>query len=183
MDDARFEKAVAFVLSHEGGFSHHPNDPGGATNFGVSLRYLKEEGIDVDMDGDIDIDDIRALDEEMAKKIYKERWWDKGRYNEINELSLAAKILDMAVNMGAKQAHKIVQCTSNEISKKALRIDGILGAISRDRLNALTRENRTNLLIEKLKFNCGQFYRRLVSENPSLKVFLRGWLNRSDASL
>ena len=32
-----FNDAIPTVLRHEGGFVDSPNDPGGATNFGVSL--------------------------------------------------------------------------------------------------------------------------------------------------
>ena len=36
-----FNDAIPTVLRHEGGFENDVNDPGGATNFGVSLRWLK----------------------------------------------------------------------------------------------------------------------------------------------
>ena len=34
-----FELAIPIVLKHEGGFADNPADPGGATNFGISLRF------------------------------------------------------------------------------------------------------------------------------------------------
>ncbi|MBI5343968.1 MAG: hypothetical protein HZB83_01285, partial [Deltaproteobacteria bacterium] len=33
-----FERAIAFVLRHEGGYANDPRDPGGETNFGISKR-------------------------------------------------------------------------------------------------------------------------------------------------
>ena len=39
---ANFDKALAYVLEHEGGFVHHKKDPGGATNKGVIQK--PEEG-------------------------------------------------------------------------------------------------------------------------------------------
>ncbi len=61
---SNFEKAVEKVLEHEGGYVDHKNDPGGATNYGISLRFVKQStgiDLDVDGDGDIDADDIKAM--------------------------------------------------------------------------------------------------------------------------
>ena len=38
---AEFGKAFAKIIELEGGFVDHPDDPGGATNLGISLRFLK----------------------------------------------------------------------------------------------------------------------------------------------
>ena len=71
---SNFESAVEKVLKHEGGYVDHANDPGGATNYGISLRFVKQStgiDLDVDGDGDIDADDIKAMTPEQAKEIYK----------------------------------------------------------------------------------------------------------------
>ena len=36
MYDKNFEKIVQLVFGSEGGFSNHPNDRGGRTNYGVT---------------------------------------------------------------------------------------------------------------------------------------------------
>ena len=74
-----FEKAHAFVARMEGGFVDDPADPGGTTNYGVSLRFLKSQGLeagDIDGDGDIDADDIRALTPERAAGVLRRAFWD-----------------------------------------------------------------------------------------------------------
>src|SRR5690606_26510607 len=112
----------------------------GATKFGISLRWLKEVGeLDVDgdglADGDIDLDghiglgDIVGLTRENAAWFYKAHWWDRHRYGDF-PLSLASKLLDLSVNMGAAQAHKCVQRAARACGR-TLADDGILGPRSR----------------------------------------------------
>ena len=61
--------ALKTILCHEvgntgDGLVDDPDDPGGITKYGVSFRFLKDHGIDVDGDGDIDAEDIRGLNPE-----------------------------------------------------------------------------------------------------------------------
>ncbi len=75
---SRFDKAVEKVLRHEGRYVNHPNDPGGATNYGISLRFLKQLGIeeaDIDGDGFLNIEDIKAVTKEHAIRFYKLNFW------------------------------------------------------------------------------------------------------------
>jgi len=37
-----FERSLALVLQHEGGYVNHPSDPGGRTNLGVTQRVWEE---------------------------------------------------------------------------------------------------------------------------------------------
>ena len=71
---SNFEFAHKFTSKWEGGFVDHKNDPGGATNYGVSLRWLKNEGIDIDGDGKIDINDIKALTPSKAAELFKKEF-------------------------------------------------------------------------------------------------------------
>ena len=67
-----FKQAHAFVRKWEGGFDDHPNDPGGVTNYGVSLAYLKDHGLDIgdiNDDGVIDRKDILAMTPEKAAEL------------------------------------------------------------------------------------------------------------------
>lgn len=58
-----FDKAVAFVLAREGGYSNDPHDPGGETNFGICKRYHPKV-------------DIKNLTIDGAKAIYRAEYWD-----------------------------------------------------------------------------------------------------------
>lgn len=76
---AEFAVAHCFTAQWESGLINHPADPGGITNYGVSLRWLRSLGHDlgdIDGDGDIDADDVRALTREQAAALFKARFWD-----------------------------------------------------------------------------------------------------------
>ena len=45
-DDSHFERALAHVLKMEGGYDDDPHDPGGATNYGITIgEYARERGV------------------------------------------------------------------------------------------------------------------------------------------
>jgi lysozyme family protein len=168
---AMFELAIPIVLRHEGGYVNAEGDPGGATNFGISLRWLKEQGLagDINHDGDVDINDIKAMTVDDAKAIYRTYWWDKYGYGNILAQAVANKVFDMAVNLGAPRAHKMVQQALD------LPQDGILGPES---LNGLNTQPSLQLILSLQNIQA-QFYRDLVASNPARQKFLNGWLNRA----
>jgi lysozyme family protein len=174
----RFNFAVQAVLKHEGGFSNDPKDPGGATNYGISLRFLKEMDIDFNHDGQINIDDVKEITFSDAVEIYKKYWWDKYAYEAINSLRVSTKIFDMAVNMGAVQAHQIVQESCSYCGHQLVP-DGILGVKTILSLNEISLHGREQDLMDEIVNNQKWFYEHLAEKYPSLKVFLKGWLNRA----
>lgn len=175
----RFDYAISFVLKHEGGYVNNPSDPGGATNYGVSLRFLKAAGIDIDGDDSIDINDIHAMDKTRARAIYKEHWWDKYGYEQIQSLKISAKVLDMAVWMGPSRAHKILQIAMNRIIDKPISVDGDLGPQSLAALNKLIHNDKGITLLAEIKNNIEHFIINLCADKPSLNGFKKGWLKRA----
>jgi lysozyme family protein len=174
-----FEKAVAVVLAHEGTLSNDKDDNGGTTNYGISLRYLKSTGelkYDLDHDGDIDVGDIVKLSKAQAIDIYREDWWNKYDYERLTSQRVANKVLDMAVNMGQKQAIKLLQRSINRANdNQHLIIDGVFGPLTIQAAN-LVDENK---LVPILKTECAQFYEDLVNHNGQYKKFFAGWLRRA----
>jgi len=94
-----FEKALAFVLKWEGGYSNDPNDPGGMTKFGISKRSYPEL-------------DISKLTLRQAKEIYYNNYWLKAGCTNM-EFPLNIIVFDTAVNMGRSMAKKLLnECFS-----------------------------------------------------------------------
>ena len=171
----RFDYAVGVVLEHEGGLSNDKYDKGGITKYGISLRFIQAEGIDINDDGLIDPRDIKNLSLDDAKDIYKAQWWDKYHYDDINDLKVATKLFDMSVNTGAHQAHKLAQRAVNILIPEKLVVDGILG---KKTLNALNGADKYKLM-NAMRSELGNFYKLLVQKTPSLGVFMKGWLARA----
>lgn len=175
---AEFEPAIAVVLEHEGGFVDDPRDAGGATNFGVSLRWLAAQGRlgDYDDDGDVDVDDIRIMTREQAIRVYRQHWWDKYRYGEIRDQGVATKLFDLAVNMGARQCTLLVQQACQTL-EQYVTIDGLIGPQTRRAINRLSPV----WLLGELRVRVADFYRLLVHQDKRRRAFLSGWLNRAYA--
>lgn len=176
---ANFDQAIKTVLYHEGGLVNNPADPGGITNFGVSLRFLKATNqleYDFDGDGDIDASDIKCMTVDDACRIYKEQWWDKYGYSRIDNQAIATKLFDMAINMGQKQAVKLIQ-SSCKLLKAGITIDGILGSNTINAINSLNSDE----LLKVIREDHADFYRALINKNPKLAVFEKGWMSRAYA--
>ena len=177
---SNFEKAVEKVLEHEGGYVDHKDDPGGATNYGISLRFVKQStgiDLDVDGDGDIDADDIKAMTPEQAKEIYKTEFWEKYGYDKIEDENVATKVFDMCVNMGPRQAHKLVQRASNAATNsKDLVEDGILGNKSFEAVNeiglALTSSSAS--LLDPIREVQSNFYKTLAEKKTKTTSIFKG---------
>jgi lysozyme family protein len=173
-----FNQAIIAALLHEGGFSNHDADPGGATNYGISLRWLKSQGLygDMDDDGDVDIDDIKALDQETASRMYREKWWDKYHYDRIVDCEIATKMLDISINMGGSRAHHILQDALNSLGE-TLVVDGIIGP----RTITATNTVPVDPLLDAIRSEQRRFYLRIIEKRPALAVFRKGWLRRAEA--
>lgn len=171
---SRFEYAIPIVLAHEGGWSDDPVDPGGATLYGVSLRWLRAEGLDLDGDGDVDVDDVRSLTKERAAELFRARFWDRYGIERITDSQVAAKVLDCAVNLGPARAFRLLQ-RSLRACGETVAVDGILGPKT---VAAANRCEARELLIE-LAQQHGRFYRMLVSRRPEFQKFARGWQRRA----
>jgi lysozyme family protein len=161
---SEFNQAISVILKHEGGYVDHPSDPGGETKFGISKRSYPQL-------------DIKNLSEENAKEIYYRDYWDKYRYGGINDQSVATKVFDMAVNMGPKQAHILLQRACCEVAgNESLIADGILGHKTMAMVNSLDPTR----LVWALRNHMSGYYRALGRKNPEqYAVFLKGWLTRA----
>lgn len=171
----RFEYCAKIILEHEGGLSTDKRDPGGITQWGISLRYLRAIGLDIDGNGKIDKYDIMGLTKTGATKIYRTRWWEPFNYARFSSLTIAAKVFDLAVNMGPYASHKLLQIAINRLSDKPLQVDGRLGPKTFIAANAL----EPNKLLQEIRECAKHKYIEILANHPNMEWCREGWLNRA----
>lgn len=97
--------SVNFSLQYEGGFVDDPEDPGGATNKGITLATYR---LDIDPHGTVA--DLRHVSTEVAVAVYHCHYWTP-----INADALAGGVdvlaFDIAVNAGVGRARQLLAQT------------------------------------------------------------------------
>ncbi|MDQ0035837.1 lysozyme family protein [Variovorax boronicumulans] len=107
-----FDQAFERLLGHEGGYVNDPDDPGGETNWGITIAVARAEGYTGPM---------RDLPVDTAKEIYRKRYWTAVRADELPDL-VRFDVFDGAVNHGASQSAKWLQ------RAVGAQPDGVIGA-------------------------------------------------------
>lgn len=174
---ADFNEAIKLVLQQEGGYVDSKYDRGGATKYGISLSFLKSLGVfgDMDKDGDIDVADIKRLEIEDAKKLYKRHFWKN--LGDISSQRIANYIFSIAVNTGNRRGALLLQTTLNRYTNcQKVRVDGIIGIKT---INAINNISNIPLFLSLLTLHVVDFYRSIANKNTDQSIFLLGWLNRA----
>ena len=161
----RFEKIFDYLIKVEGGYSNDKNDKGGKTKYGITEEDARDFGYKGDM---------QDLTKDFAKNIYLKKYYLGNKLDKVVNDKVALSVCDFIVNGGAWGAKK-AQAALNELGFD-LRVDGILGKKSLAALNEVDE----NKFLEKYHDLQRRYYRVIVANKPSQKVFLKGWLNRVD---
>lgn len=103
MAKTTYEPALARLLAHEGGYTNHPADPGGPTNFGITIYDFRKYV----MPG-ATAADVRAMRLEDAKGIYRAKYWDAQRCDEF-EPGVDYAIFDYGVNSGIGRSGRVLR--------------------------------------------------------------------------
>lgn len=170
-----FNAAFAATLGHEGGFTADPNDSGNWTGGAVGVGVLKgtKWGISAASYPQLDIKNLTIAD---AKAIYLRDWWNANGYQRFASHDVAAKVFDMAVNMGAGMAHTLLQLAAR-VFTPGLEIDGKIG---RDTVAAANKPPAADLL-NAIRSAAATYYWDLKRHNPAKARYLAGWLSRAYA--
>ena len=155
-------KLIPTIKKWEGGYSDNPNDRGGATNSGVTLAvYQSVYGKSKTKN------DLKKMTSDQWDYIFTKLYWNKWKADEIKNQSIANILVDWVWMSGYGTIKKIQ-------SLFGLTADGIVGNKTISYINSQDQEEVFNKIWNRRK----QFYESLVKNNPSQKVFLKGWMNR-----
>jgi lysozyme family protein len=158
-----FEKAITLVLKHEGGFVNRPNDTGGATKYGLTLKDLSAF-----WQKPVSVSDAQALDIETAKKIYNNLFWSGKGFDKIASDAFAAVLFDQCVLGGMYAAITRLQTVLG------LKADGLLGPQT---LAAINSHDGKALGFKFIRASM-HFYTRLAAYRSTQAEFLEGWIDR-----
>ncbi len=171
------------LIGREGGFVEHRADPGGATKYGISLAWASRVGLDLNGDGRTDRDDIRLIDPETARSLYRVHFWAEPRIDMLPE-PLQEPVLDWGVNAGPRVAIRELQKVVNGFVRLVgsglipLVEDGQIGQRTADTAERVLAKHGAGLLNAYAHARC-EFYLRLVRANPANAAFIKGWLKRA----
>lgn len=171
------------IVAREGGYVNDPDDPGGATNYGVTIHTMRELGLDLDRDGDVDPADVRALPRARAVEIFVDRYYRRTRIADLPEV-LQPSVFDMNVNSGAN-AIRILQRLLREMGQR-VSVDGTIGPLTATAAAAAAAAAPAHIA-DAYGIARRNWYYALADGKPALRKFARrrdggkgGWIVRAE---
>lgn len=168
MSDARLKSSLTFVLEWEGGFVNDPDDPGGATNKGITQAvydgYRKQHGLAHQS--------VEKISDAEVAEIYQNNYWNAAHRGSLPE-PLDMVMFDTAVNMGVGTAVTFLQHCLHVAE------DGHFGPATAGALEA--HKHAAPGLASCFLAAREARYHSIAVRHPNMSKFLKGWLNRLHA--
>ena len=160
---ADYRNIIPFIKRFEGGYVNHPNDKGGCTNMGVTISTFRQY-----YGRNKTCEDLRKLTEEQWQYIFKKGFWDRIQGDKIECQSVANMMADYVWASGVygiKYVQKLLGVSA----------DGLIGSKT---LQAINSYPSSKELFERIRQRRLDHFDAIVKNNPSQKVFLKGWKRR-----
>lgn len=171
------------IVTREGGFVNDPNDPGGATNFGVTIHTMRRLGLDLTGDGQVDDSDVRALTRERAVDIFLDHYFHRPGIGALPEV-LQPSVFDMQVNAGAN-AVRILQRLLVDMGYD-LDVDGVIGPQTIRAAHAAARAAPDHIA-DAYGIARRDYYYAIADRRPASRRYARrrdggkgGWILRAE---
>jgi lysozyme family protein len=171
------------IVAREGGYVNDPDDPGGATKYGVTIATLRGLGIDLNKDGVTNVADLKRLSREQAVDIFVTHYFKRPGIAELPDV-LHASVFDMYVNAGSN-AVKILQRLLCDMGF-SVAVDGALGPQTCAAAHR-AQQGAPDHLVDAYGIARRNYYFRLADSRPASRKFARtqqggkgGWIKRAE---
>lgn len=171
------------IVAREGGYVNDPDDPGGATKYGVTLGTMQRLGLDLTRDGRVTSADVRRLSREQAVDIFLRDYYERPGIGRLPEC-LRASVFDMYVNAGAN-AVKILQRLLGDLGYP-LTDDGVIGPLTA-RAAEMAAAAMPDTLADAYGIARRNYYYALADARPASRKFVLtrvggkgGWITRAE---
>lgn len=171
------------IVAREGGYVNDPDDPGGATKYGVTIGTMKRLRMDLTGDGVVTIADVKALTREDAEDIFLKHYFERPRIDDLPK-SIQASVFDMYVNSG-RNAVKILQRLLNKMGF-SVAVDGALGPQTIGAAKSADRQ-AGRYFVNAYGIERRNYYYRLADRRPRSRKYATtrvggkgGWIRRAE---
>lgn len=171
------------IVGREGGFVNDPDDPGGATKYGVTIHTMRRLGLDLDGDGRVGVADVRALTRDQAEEIFVDHYYTRPGIDRLPAM-LRASVFDMYVNAGGN-AVKILQRLLRDMGQ-VISVDGAIGPKTVAAAEAAA-QSAPEHIADAYGIARRNYYFRLADRRPASRKYARtraggkgGWIRRAE---
>ena len=171
------------IVAREGGFVNDPDDPGGATKYGVTIHTMRRLGLDISGDGRVDVADVRRLTVSQAEEIYIDHYFRRPGIGALPE-SLQPSVFDMYVNAGANSV-KVLQRLLTQMGFPCVD-DGAIGPAT-IRATQMALDAAPSHLADAYGIARRNYYYALADARPASRKYARkrdggkgGWITRAE---
>jgi len=171
------------IVAREGGYVNDPDDPGGATKYGVTIHTMRRLGLDLNKDGAISSDDVKRLTRAQAVEIFLQHYFIKPRISDL-PAQLQPSVFDMQVNAG-NNAIKILQRLLTKMAH-AVAVDGALGPQTLS-ASALAMGQAPSHFVDAYGIERRNYYYALADRRAKSRKYARrrdggkgGWITRAE---
>lgn len=178
------EELARAIVAREGGFANDPDDPGGATQHGVTIGTLRALGLDLTGDGVVDEADLRDMTPARAAALFIDEYFRRPGIHRLPE-ALWPPVFDMQVNAGSN-AVRILQRLLNDMGHDIV-IDGKIGPATARAAHAADAAAPGHIA-DAYGIARREYYYALADRRPASRRFARardggkgGWIRRAEA--
>ena len=171
------------IIVREGGFVNDPDDPGGATKFGVTIHTMRRLGLALTGDGAVTEADVRALSHDQARRIFVDHYFHAPRISDLPDI-LHATVFDMQVNAGV-QAVRLLQRLVARMGFPCA-VDGKIGPKTTAAVQAAVNA-APDFIVDAYGIERRNYYYALADQRVASRKYARlrdggkgGWIRRAE---